>query len=182
MTAAARLAAIRARIEADPATYGVVDSWQAAEAAHAKLHAKGKSRQRRVPMAELRQKLQDAGLYAALRNCRENVGSWTVAQRQAVTALADALDTLADLDPAAFVARLDELQAAGLLSQARRDALAAMATEAVSDADLDGLPGPNDASAADIWEAFGWPGKGTADKGPLNTYRDKTGNVLAVAP
>ncbi len=172
-----KLATLRAEIEADPARYGTVTCWQDAERIHALLHARDRSRSRRVPMQELRQKLVDSGAYAALRNARENIGTWTVAQRQAVTAIADAIQTVPDVDAGTFIGWLDDLLAVGLLGQARRDALAAVATEVISRAGELGLPADDQCSAADIWEAFGWPGRLEPGKRPAN--RDpKTGEMV----
>lgn len=173
------LAKVRALIEADPATYGVVSSWQTAEAAHAKLHACDRAGWRDVPVSEL------AGLWELqpwaadpLVSVRDQLDLLVVGNDAAAAVAKKALriltgahvQTLELSDPAkrtAILGLLDKLKVVGM-SDAAHAATVGLAQVLRSVADEEGIGGPEACSSADVWEAFGWPGRNEPGKRPAN--------------
>lgn len=166
---------VRAEIETDPVAIGypAVVSLEAAGAAHGMLHALTRSVWRDLPVSEL------AGLWELL--------PWNADTEPGVYVYDKLVDFAAGADGAskrvaAKALRIfngvhvttfemtDEFKRAGILgmfavlkdagmSQASYDATIALARRLISRAEEIGLPGPEQCSIADTWEAFGWPGK-----------------------
>lgn len=165
----------RAEIEADPETIGypAVVSIETATAAHALLHAKSRLAWRDLPVGELAGLWEllpwngdtEPGVYVYDKLIDLSSGAVGAAKIVAAKALRIFGGThvttfqMTDAEKRAGILGLfDVLRAVGM-SQVAYDATIAKAKQSCSRADELGLPGPNDCSVADIWEAFGWPGK-----------------------
>lgn len=177
---------LQTELETDPEGIGYppVDSWQAAETAHALLIADSREIWRDVPKTAL------AGLwdlhpwdsdplvsvYDGLTALSEQASVAGAVAKKALRLIdVSPITTLEMSDAtkrAAIVGMLDMLLAGGM-SQAAYDATLALARTMTSRAAELGLsPSP-----ADVWEAFGWPGRLEPGKRPPN--RDpETGEMV----
>lgn len=168
-----KLAAIRALILGDPGKYGTIDSEAAAQAAHTAMYAQAETVWQDVPVAKLAGEWElmpwnagtEPGVFVYDKLVEFAAGADGASKRVAAKVLrifagvhVTAFQMADAAKRAAIIGMLDGLVEAGM-SAATYNATLALARRPGSPAEVGGLPGPETCSPADVWEAFGWPGK-----------------------